>query len=94
VRLHRKPPRALALRTSMKPDRTKCVSVATIRRTPQRISAITPTRRREKVSSLNRNAKKRTKMSEEDLHIAKLESIDVIIEINDGSMETHCKRRA
>ena len=70
MRVHRKPPSALALRTSIKPDKTKWVSVATIKRTPQKMRVMTPTSRSEKVSSLKRKANRRTNIKEDDLHIA------------------------
>ena len=70
VRLQRKPPDALAERTRMRPERTKWVSVATIRRTPIKMRKMTPTRRYENFSRRKRKAKRRTKIREEDLHMA------------------------
>lgn len=57
--------------TKMNPPKTKCVSVATIKSTPQKIRNITPIRRNEKVSRRNKNAKPRTKINDDDLHMAK-----------------------
>lgn len=70
VRLHRRPPRALAEVTSRKPLRTKWVSVATMRSTPAQMRNITPMSRHENFSSRRRNAKRRTKTRDDDLHIA------------------------
>lgn len=70
VKAHRRPPNALALITSTKPPRMKCVSVATISRTPLQISMMTPTRRQEKRSKWKRNAKSSTNIREDDLTIA------------------------
>src|SRR5258708_13356 len=71
VRLHRRPLSTLALVTRMNPPSTKRVSVATIRSTPEKIKNITAMRRNEKVSKRNRNAKARTKINDDDLHMAK-----------------------
>lgn len=50
----------------------------TIRRTPAVIRRMTPTRRQENFSSRKRKANVRTKMRDEDLHIAK--QVDVRLE--------------
>lgn len=70
VRLQRRPPRALALRTRIKPCNTNSASVATMRRTPEKIKKITATRRHEKISSRKRKANSSTKIRDDDLHIA------------------------
>lgn len=70
VKPHRRPPKALALSTNRNPPRTKCVSVATIRRTPLKMSAITPTSRQEKRSRWKRKAKRRTNIRDDDFTIA------------------------
>lgn len=70
VRLQRRPPQMLAEMTNKNPDKTNAVSEATINTTPAKMMRITMTRRTEKVSSRKRNAKKRTNISEEDLHMA------------------------
>ena len=81
VRLHRRPPRALALMTRIKPFNMKCVSVATIRRTPENIRNMTAMRRHEKDSKRNRKANRRTKMREDDLHIAVTRRSLVIVKV-------------
>lgn len=70
VTLQRRPPQTLANMTSENPDQTNAVSEATINSTPPKIIKITMTRCMENASSRNRNAKKRTNISEEDLHMA------------------------
>lgn len=70
VNAHLKPPLRLALMTRMKPTRTKCVWVKTIRSTPETMRRITKTRRHDGCSSLKRKAKRRTNIKDEDLHIA------------------------
>jgi hypothetical protein len=70
VRLQRRPPHALAVITSKNPGRTKAVSEATIRTTPPKMRRMTAMSRNEKVSRRKRNAKNKTKMREDDLHIA------------------------
>jgi hypothetical protein len=80
-RPHRSPPHALALSTRRRPESTKCVSVATIRTTPLKMRRITPTRRKEKVSRRRRNAKKRTNIKDDDLHIAEFGTSNVWTEI-------------
>lgn len=70
VRLHRRPPRALAVSTKMRPSRTKWASVATINTTPEKIKVITPTSFHEKASKRKRNANISTNINEDDLHIA------------------------
>jgi hypothetical protein len=70
VKLHRKPPNALADNTSRNPPKTKCDSVATIKITPEKMRKMTPIRRLEKTSNLKRKAKARTNMRDEDLTIA------------------------
>lgn len=66
----RSPPSALAVMTSKNPWRIKWVSVATMSRTPENMRVITPIRRHENFSKRKRKANSRTKISEEDLHIA------------------------
>ena len=70
VRLQRRPPQTLANMTSKNPDKTNAVSEATINSTPAKMIRITTTKRRENDSSRKRNAKKRTNISDEDLHMA------------------------
>jgi len=70
VRLHRRPPRALALMTRIRPSKTKWASVATISTTPAKIRVITAIKRQEKVSRRNRNANSRTNIKDDDLHMA------------------------
>ena len=70
VRLQRRPPQMLANMTNKNPDKTNAVSEATINSTPAKMTKITMTRRTENDSSLKRNAKKRTNISEDDLHMA------------------------
>lgn len=79
VKLHLRPPRALALITMIKPFNTKWVSVATIRRIPENIRSMTAIRCHENISKRKTNANKRTKMREEDLHIAIIEYTSVVI---------------
>lgn len=83
VKLHRMPLQTLAKMTSRNPDRTNAVSEATINSTPANMMKITTTRRTENVSSRNRNAKRRTKMSEEDLHMAMTVSCQPMNHAND-----------
>ena len=52
------------------PVRWKAVSVATMRATPAEMRVMTNTRRHENISRRKRKAKKSTKISDEDLHIA------------------------
>src|SRR5882762_7629201 len=89
-RPHRRPPRALALSTRRRPDRTKCVSVATISTTPLKIRSITPTRRKEKGSKRKRNAKSRTNIKVDDLHIAEFGTF-VNVETATRIRETYCR---
>lgn len=70
VRDQRRPERALPEITRINPPRTKWVSVATMRTTPDTMSAITPISRKEKISSRKRKAKRRTNTSEDDLTMA------------------------
>jgi hypothetical protein len=70
VRLHRRPPKALALSTRIKPCNTNSASVATMRRTPRNMSKITAVRCQENVSSRKRIANSNTNISDDDLHIA------------------------
>lgn len=70
VKLQRRPLQTLAKRTSKNPERTNAVSEATINSTPAKMIRITMTKRTENGSSRKRNAKKRTNISEEDLHMA------------------------
>lgn len=70
VKPHRRPPKALALITSRNPPSTKCVSVATIKRTPLQMSIITPTSRQEKRSRWKRKAKSSTNIRDDDFTIA------------------------
>jgi hypothetical protein len=79
----RRPPRALADMTRMKPTRTKCVSVATIRSTPEEIRRMTPTSRRENVSRRKKKAKAKTNTSEEDLHMADEGDFGVLVSAPD-----------
>jgi hypothetical protein len=51
-------------------QRTKRVSVATIKTTSPKIRRITPMRRNENISRRKRKANRRTKVKDEDLHIA------------------------
>lgn len=67
---HLRPPNALALSTSTSPERTKCVSVATIKTTPLNIRVITPINRYENCSRRKRKANPRTNIRDDDLHIA------------------------
>lgn len=70
VRLQRRPPHALAVITSKNPGRTKAVSEATIRSTPPKMRRMTATSCKENVSKRKKNAKNKTKIREDDLHIA------------------------
>lgn len=70
VKLHRKPPSALAVVTKTNPDSMNLVSAATIIRTPMKMSRMTPTSRRENFSNLKKKANVKTKISDEDLHMA------------------------
>lgn len=70
VNAQRRPPRAEAEKTMMMPGIETVVALKTMRNTPKVMNPITHTRRREYASSLNRNANPRTKIKEEDLHIA------------------------
>lgn len=70
VSAHRRPPTADAKNTRIIPDRTKCVSVATISTTPEVMRKMTRMSRREKDSRRKRKANPSTNTSEDDLHIA------------------------
>jgi len=70
VRAQRKPPNALALRTRSIPPRANWVSDATMSMTPDVMMKMTLMRRQLKRSSRKANAKRRTKMRAEDLHMA------------------------
>lgn len=70
VKLHRRPPSALAEVTSMNPRIENSVSRATIMRTPITIRIITPTSRSENLSRPKSRANNRTNINEDDLHIA------------------------
>lgn len=72
VKAHRRPPTADAEKTMMRPGMETAVTLKTIRKTPIEMRPMTRTKRSEYFSSLNRKAKKRTKMSDDDLHIAAL----------------------
>jgi len=52
------------------PVKWKAVSVATMRTTPAEMRVMTNTRRQENISRRKRKAKRSTKISDEDLHIA------------------------
>lgn len=52
------------------PAKWKAVSVATMRTTPAEMRVMTNTRRQENSSRRKRKAKRSTKISDEDLHIA------------------------
>jgi hypothetical protein len=64
VRLHRNPPRADEENTMGIPVKWRVVLVATMRITPAEV------RRQENISRRKRKAKRSTKNSDEDLHIA------------------------
>ena len=93
VRLHRRPPSALAVSTRIKPCKTNSASVATIRSTPVKINKITATSRQEKVSRRNRNANSNTNISDDDLHIAVGECHKhKLYRCGPQEREIHCKK--
>lgn len=71
VRAQRKPEEKAAEMTRTKPRALNAVSPATIMTTPIVIVAMMRINLTDGVSRRNRNAKRRTKASEEDLHMAK-----------------------
>lgn len=70
MRDHLNPPSAEAVRTSTIPTRWNWVSVETMRITPEVMMRMIPARRQEGTSRWKMKAKRRTKASEEDLHMA------------------------
>lgn len=72
VNAQRRPPIAEAEKTMMIPGTETAVTLKTMKKTPTLMKVMTPTRRRENFSSLNRKAKARTKMRADDLHIARI----------------------
>ena len=69
----RKPEKKAADMTRIKPSTEKATSPATIIITPMVMVAIIATSRQDGVSRRKRKAKRRTKASEDDLHIARLD---------------------
>jgi len=67
---HRRPPSADAVRTWTMPTASNCVSVETMRTTPDVMMRMMPTSRHDGTSRRNRKAKMRTKASDDDLHMA------------------------
>jgi hypothetical protein len=93
VRDHRRPPRALAEITRIKPPRTKWVSVATIRSTPAEMRRMTPISRRENVSRRKKKANAKTKTREEDLHMAVSDVVGGLISTTEKDvMDIHTAR--
>jgi hypothetical protein len=70
VSAQRRPPRAEAVKTMMMPGIETVVALKTIKKTPNVMKAMTKTSLWEYASSLNRKANPRTKIRDEDLHIA------------------------
>lgn len=70
VKAQRRPPMAEALKTWIIPTSENWVSPETIMMTPAVMMAMMVTSFKVGLSSLKRNAKSRTKPSEDDLHIA------------------------
>jgi len=98
VRDHRKPPRALAERTTIKPPKTKWDSVATIRSTPAEMRRMTPINRRENVSRRKKKAKPKTNTREDDLHMAVNDVVGGIVSTAMHSStctrrDAYCKRK-
>lgn len=77
VRAQRKPEKKAADMTSMKPLAENDTSPATMKSTPTVMVAIMPTRRMEGVSRRKMKANMRTKAREDDLHIARLTSVNL-----------------
>lgn len=88
VRAQRKPLKNAAEMTRMKPRAEKATSPATIITTPAVIVAMMATRRQDGLSRRKRKAKRRTKASAEDLHMAG----QVNKGCNTSKWETYCKR--
>jgi hypothetical protein len=70
VSAHRRPESAEAEKTMTIPGTETAVVLKTMRKTPNEMRVMTPTRRREYLSRWNMKAKPRTKMRVEDLHMA------------------------